>query len=337
MKNTLKVVFLHRKKQPTQFSIEKIFSEIRKYLPSDIKPIIHVSPYASQGLLYRLKNLRAASKLKADIFHITGDIHYIALALKSNKTILTIHDIGFMNHPSKLARWILKYFWLIFPVKKVKWVTVISQATKDHILQYVKVPPEKIKVIPDFISKDYAPILREFNVSKPEILQIGTKSNKNLERVIPALAGIDCRLTIIGKLSESQLALLKKHQIQYRNLVGISDQELINVYQESDLLVFCSTLEGFGLPIIEAQSIGRPVITGNISSMPEVAGMGAHLVDPYDISAIHQGIQKIINEKSYRDQLIKYGFENIKRFDPQKIAFQYYQIYQQLHKNTKSI
>ena len=97
-----------------------------------------------------------------------------------------------------------------------------------------------------------------------------------------------------------------------------------------DLLVFVSTYEGFGLPILEAQATGRPVITSNVLSMPEVAGDSACLVDPFDVSSIRKGILKVINDPAYREKLIKRGFENVKRFQPDKIAEQYADIYRGL-------
>ena len=93
------------------------------------------------------------------------------------------------------------------------------------------------------------------------------------------------------------------------------------------MISFCSLLEGFGLPILEAQATGRPVITSNLSSMPEVAGNGALLVDPYDVNAIRKGILRIIQDGALRENLIVKGLENVKRFSPQKVADAYVELY----------
>ena len=98
------------------------------------------------------------------------------------------------------------------------------------------------------------------------------------------------------------------------------------------MLVFVSTYEGFGLPILEAEATGRPVLTSNIMAMPEVAGDGACLVDPYNITAIRKGTLKVINDSSYRKELVQHGFENVKRFRPEKIAAQYVELYKQIIK-----
>jgi glycosyltransferase involved in cell wall biosynthesis len=94
--------------------------------------------------------------------------------------------------------------------------------------------------------------------------------------------------------------------------------------------MLCSTLEGFGMPIIEAQAMGRVVITSNVSSMPDVAGKGALLVDPLNINAMQSALEKILSDESLRKQLIEYGFENIKRFDATTVSEMYLELYQSL-------
>ena len=326
------VTFFQRKSYDFHFSIEKIFDGVRKHLPGNIVTRIHFSPYHSQRFIPRLKNLFHANREQKenDINHITGDIHYIALALKKRKTILTIHDIGFVYHPSRLARWILILFWLRIPIHRSSMVTTISQATKDHILQYVKCNPDKIKVIPDFLTSPFVQVDKEFNEDYPVILQVGTKFNKNIERVIQALDGIKCKFHIIGKLTDQQKELLQKTQIDYQNESGLSEEELIKRYESCDMITFCSTLEGFGLPVLEAQTVGRVIITSNISSMPEVAGAGAVFVDPFDVSSIRRGILSVIQDKNLREHIIDKGFENLKRYDPDKIAQQYADLYEKL-------
>jgi glycosyltransferase involved in cell wall biosynthesis len=98
----------------------------------------------------------------------------------------------------------------------------------------------------------------------------------------------------------------------------------------SDILFFASTFEGFGMPILEAQAIGRVVVTSNILSMPEVGGNAALYVDPYSIEQIRDAICILKNDKILRNSLIDKGFENIKRFNPDTIAFQYEALYQEI-------
>jgi glycosyltransferase involved in cell wall biosynthesis len=96
------------------------------------------------------------------------------------------------------------------------------------------------------------------------------------------------------------------------------------------MVVFASTYEGFGLPIVEANATGRPVITSNICSMPEIAGSAACFVDPSDCSSIRQGILRVMNDDGYRADLIGRGLENVKRFRADTIAAQYAALYQEV-------
>jgi glycosyltransferase involved in cell wall biosynthesis len=99
--------------------------------------------------------------------------------------------------------------------------------------------------------------------------------------------------------------------------------------------MLCSTLEGFGMPIIEAQATGRVVLTSNCSSMPDVAGKGALLVDPFSIKSMREGLKKLISDSKLRDTLINEGFENVKRFEVETISAMYFEVYSGLVSRRK--
>tara|TARA_B110000459_G_C16581521_1_gene481567 strand:+ start:629 stop:1618 length:990 start_codon:yes stop_codon:yes gene_type:complete len=327
----MKVVFFQRKPRPNKnFSLEILFDQIRSNLPKDISPIIEISSYYSNGFFKRIYILIEAIYRQGDVNHVTGDINFTAILLKKKKTILTIHDLGCMNHPNPIARKILQIIWLQLPVKRAGYVTTVSQATKNELLKFVNVDENKIRVLYIPVAKliTYSP--KEFNTTTPVILQVGTKENKNLLRLIEAIQDIKCKLEIIGVLDERQLLALKKYKINYNNAVNISNKELKEKYEKADLLAFISTYEGFGMPIVEAQIVGRPVITSNLLSMPEVAADGAHVIDPYNIAEIKDGIQKIINDQGYRNDLIAKGRKNALRFSPSIIANQYAELYREI-------
>lgn len=328
----MKVTYFQRKSIKIHFSIELLFKEIKDGLDRSIVPFIWISPWYSEGLIPRIKMIRNVRKFNSDINHITGDVHFIALGLPRKNTILTIHDLGFMTEKrNAVSRWILKMFWITLPVRRVAMVTVVSHATKKHLLELVKVKEDKIKVIGNFISDSFHKTPWVFNENKPNILQIGSAGNKNLDRLILALNGVNCHLTIIGYPSKNQIECLKSNNIVFSIKNGLTAEELILAYQKSDLLVFASLIEGFGLPIIEAQTIGRPVVTSNLSSMPEVAGDAACFVDPYSVDSIRNGILKIIEDKDYRESLVLKGFKNIKRFKKENIVKQYEELYYKIN------
>jgi glycosyltransferase involved in cell wall biosynthesis len=327
----MNVFFYQRKPAKSNFSIETLFNNIITHLPPDVHATVSISKYVNSGIYSKLYNMfEILFKKQGDINHVTGDIHYIALFLNKKKTILTIHDLNLLYSSNKVKNFIHKWFWIRMPIKCSKVVTVISWSTKQELLKFTKCDPDKIKVIYNCISPAFTPHPKLFNKTKPVILHIGCKSNKNLTGVIEAVKDLECRLEIIGSPTVAQLSLLQKYQIEYSTQSGLSEQEVIQKYIACDILVFVSFFEGFGLPIIEANAIERVVVTSNISSMPEIAGDAAYLVDPYDIQSIRKGIIKVIENDSLRENLIRNGRKNKARFTAEQIADQYYGLYQQL-------
>lgn len=330
----MKVVFFHRKKLQGAYSIEALFENVRKALPSDVTYSVKELSFISQGFFKRLYILLESALHQGDINHITGDVHFITLLLRKKRTILTIHDIGFMSHPRAFERFLLKWFWLILPVRRSAAVTVVSKATKEALRKYFKGDSRlKIHVIPNPIGDEFVRMESKFNDKEPVILQIGTKPNKNLSRLIEAISGIKCKLDVVGQLTEEILTKLKIYNIDFVISKNLTREEIVNKYMQADIVSLVSTYEGFGLPIVEANAVGRVVVTSNVSSMPEVAGKAAHLVDPFDIESIRSGFMKVINDATYREQLISNGFENRKRFDNDRIASQYAAVYESIMRN----
>ena len=333
----MRVAFFLRKRYKGVFSIESLFMQLMTSMPPAIEVVPRPARFYSQGFFKRLVLIWDAFLGQEEINHVTGDIHFIALALPGKKTVLTIHDIGFMKHPNLFFRLLLKWFWLKLPIRHCAAVTVVSEATKNDILKYVNPSyRNKIHVIHNPIKPLFLPYPKNFNKNEPIILQLGTKYNKNLLRLIEALAPIKCKLQIVGELTAEHLHHLQLHRINYLGSNNLTDLEILDKYKECDIVSFISINEGFGLPIIEANAVGRVVITSNLSSMPEVAGGGAHLVDPYDIADIQKGFMRIINDSDYRTQLIQNGYENVNRFKVDTIVQNYIDIYSSFKRTNQS-
>src|SRR5690606_4105122 len=288
-------------------------------------------PYGNSPL-DTLRNLLFFRTRKADVYHITGHVHYLAMRFSPANTVLTIHDVRFLDEPSRLKRFILKKLYLDRPVKRLRYITAISENTKRAIVDATGCDKNKIRVIPVPLIGDVRADndAKTFNKDKPRILQIGTMKNKNLPRLIEALAGINCHLRIVGKLDAEQAAALAKYSVEFSNDFDIDDDAIRNEYAKADIVAFCSTLEGFGLPIIEAQAMGKPVVTSNIAPMAETSGGAAVLVDPFDAASIREGVCSVINDDVLRRAMIEKGAENVERFDPAKIAAQYERLYDEI-------
>ena len=326
-----KVSFFQRKpREIGNYSIEFIFKDVRWRLKDLIEANEVHSKFESSGVLKRIYNCIEIIGKQGDVNHITGDINYVGIFLTPKKTIQTIHDCVSLSRTKGVKHAILKFFWLTIPVNRSRFITAISESTKKEILKYSSCNPDKIIVIPVAISDRFQSHKKTFNADNPRIFQLGTAPNKNIPRLIEALQNIRCILDIVGKHEMELEELLKKYKINYEYKQGLSDDEIIQKYRDADIVSLVSTYEGFGMPILEGQAIGRPIITSNISSMPQVAGNGACLVDPYNIVSIREGITKIINDSEYRNDLLCKGFENVKRYDPDKIAIQYYNLYKKV-------
>lgn len=328
----LKVTYIYRKQSPRYFSIETVFHTIQSVLGDlGVEISEHSVSRSGASLSAIFSNMQYARKLRADVLHITGDVHYVSLVTKG-PVVLTVHDIGSALKGGRIKRFIIGMLWFWLPALCVQRITVISEFSARELLKVVPFARKKIRVIqnPLTLSCTYYPL--EFHSECPVVLVVGTKENKNLDRIARALIGVNCQLLIIGHLSEPQVQLLKECGLRYRNMFDVPSDQMQDVYRQCDILCFASTYEGFGLPIIEAQAAGRPVITSTVASMPEVAGDGALFVDPYRTYEIREAVLRLIGDEPLRNSLIEKGLNNVKRFMPENIARQYLLLYQEVAK-----
>jgi glycosyltransferase involved in cell wall biosynthesis len=327
----MRVLLYSRKCRPnSNYSLESVFSDVAVRLASRFEIQQRTAPCYSNGILPRLRILRDIQKHQMPITHVTGDISFAVLGVRRDSAIVTIPDCGFVTNSKGMASRLKKWLWLTWPVRHAKRVTTISQSAKAEIVKYCPNAAEKTVVIPVAISESFSLRKDALWNHPPRILHVGTAPNKNLLRLIQALEGISCELTVIGVIRPRELDALHRYQINFRNRFGLNEQEVVEEYRRADLLAFVSTYEGFGMPILEAQATGIPVITSNVSSMPEVAGEGGALfVNPTEVSDIRNGILRLIHDPGLRSTLVESGVRNTTRFDPQAIAEKYFALYEE--------
>lgn len=258
------------------------------------------------------------------------------------KTIVTVHDLGseFLPQTHQIKQRLYLSFMQRQQLRGATKLIAVSKATKEDLVKKIGLDPKKITVVYEGFDQKLFKIvkndllvnsLKQFNLKPQEyFLFVGTiQPRKNLLRLIQAFSkylargGAEKLVLVGGKgwLAEEIYQLPEKLEIekQVKFLGRVDDQDLPALYSGTVALVFPSLYEGFGLPILESQACGTPVITSNISSMPEVAGKGALYVDPYSIDDIVKGILRL-RSGQVREKLIKKGFENIKRFSWEKCA-----------------
>ena len=331
-----KITFFVRKPFKTgNYSVETYYKELEKNLSKKFDIRIFEVPFYSKGFFQRILNCIICVFNQGDINHVIGDIHYVTLFLDRKKTILTILDCVALHNNNGLKKNILKYLWFTLPIKKSAVVTTISKATLDDLKDNLQINFDAT-VIYFFTNNNYYAFNPKsiHNKNTYNLLQIGTAPNKNIDRLIEALVDINCKITFIGSLTLKQKDFLSKNNIDYEIISnGISNTQVQEEYIKSDIVTYVSTLEGFGMPIIEANKIGRPIVTSNISSMPEIGGNSALYVNPYSVEDIKKGIKRLCNDISLRKKLVHNGINNYKRFNSKIISNQYANLYENLIKH----
>ena len=326
------ITWLFRKKRDLgNFSIENSFSEVLKIWPKKSVPQWTEVGHFSEGFRNRVRIIREVRCLRTDILHITGDIHFAALAWPKwrphrPKVVLTIHDVGFIEEFSGLKRWLMKKIWIDWPLRCIDHLVVVSEATKKTIIHEAPwFEASKITVVPTVIPSHFKRRERLPNNWKPVVLHIGLATNKNLNGHVKALAGLEVHLRIIGEPNNEDIEIIREQGVEYSWTSGLTNDEMQAEYANADMLLFASTLEGFGMPILEAQIVGVPVITSNISPMKELAGKGAILVDPHDVNSIKSGVVELIENPNRRKQLT--STTNPIRFEASNSAQMLFKLY----------
>lgn len=309
---------------------------IKSFKPQDAR-IPLIGKYITLWLYYPA----IAKKKKADINHILDhSISHLISSLDSHRTVITCHDLTGLEIPHSTPFWKRKVFWknVIRNLSKARKVIADSQHTKEDILKYSSYNSNDIVVIYPGVSANFRRIEEDkieerFKFSKPAILHVGQNNfYKNVEGLIKAIALLKKELLFVkvGPISRRHLGLLKRLKVDFVQFSDLPEEELVQVYNAADLLVYPSWHEGFGFPVLEAMACGCPVVCSNRGSLPEVASGAAVMVSPDDISGIAGVIEKILESKDLKQELREKGIEQSRAFSWEKTASETADVYKKL-------
>ncbi|MBS1831657.1 MAG: glycosyltransferase family 4 protein [Acidobacteria bacterium] len=327
----------------------------QKDLPSGIHPVLYEQ--TDQDRFEDIRFPMALRALKADLYHIP--LNAVAMFMPK-PYVVTIHDMSSLLYPDGRgmdANW--RAYRFRRGLQRADRVIAVSHATKRDVQRVMGVPESRIRVIhnapdPVFTRSDVADDLRlrellveRYQVDFPYILYAGTiRAQKNVPRLVEAFAVLrgeleshpiykKLRLVIIGD-EVSKHPQLRRTVIQSRveNLVrflGFVPIDMLRAfYKNAAAFVFPSLYEGFGLPPIEAMACGTPVVASNVSSLPEVVGDAAIVVNPENVFDISRGIREVLLDEFLRRRCVQLGLQQLKRFSWMQTAEQTARVYREV-------
>ncbi len=287
---------------------------------------------------------------RLDLYHSPD---FVLPPVRKAHTLLTVHDLSFMRHPDCSSPALLEYLMDAVPrsVARADLVIADSENTRRDVIELLNVPAERTRVVyaglePSFRRvQDQAAVqavLTRYGITPPYILTVGTlQPRKNLVRLIAAVNllrqrhGLPHRLVIAGGkgwLYEEIIAAAHEAGDAVILAGYVADSALPALYSAADLFAFPSLYEGFGIPLLEAMGCGTPVLTSTASSLPEVAGDAALLVEPTDTGAIADGLWRLLSDTALRQTLVQRGHVRVERFTWPAAARELLAAYELLHR-----
>ena len=305
----------------------------------------HYVVFSSKKLwtLFGLSKKLFNDRNKIDVFF--SPTHYLPFYIPC-PSVISILDVSYLHFPKLFKKKDLYQLklWGRYSIHKAKKIITISKSSKNDIIKEYGVDSKKVAVVYPGIKKGLTmndkrltvnDLKKKFGIEKDYILFVGTlQPRKNIERLIEAFSRLktkdlglktDLELVIVGKkgwMYEEILEAPRKYGIEDKVLFleNVTDEELPVFYKNALCFVLPSLYEGFGLPILEAMKYGCPVVTSNVSSLPEAGGDAAVYFDPQNVQDIAEKINKVISDEKLRDEMIKKGYEQIKKFSWEKAA-----------------
>lgn len=289
-----------------------------------------------------------------NLFHATDFV--LPPHLPRTKTILTVHDLSFARVPEAASPSLGAYLERVVPqsARQADYVLADSLATKQDLMELYQVADEKIEVLYGGVDQHFTRVSDAFGLmtmrskygigSRPYILAVGTvQPRKNYARLIQSLAvlrskGYDLDLVIAGGkgwLDNPIYEMIHTEGLEaYVHMIGFADEnDLPGLYSDAFCLAYPSLYEGFGFPILEAMACGTPVVTANVSSMPEAAGNAALLIDPYELDTMVNAFQRLYDDTTLRTRMIELGHEQAQRFTWERSARHLLRVYEHVLEN----
>ncbi len=277
---------------------------------------------------------------KPDIVHGTD---YVVYPCEHSLQVMNIHDVTYIKYNNYTSSIVKTYIGRIQQsLKKTSLILTVSQSSKKDIIKYFDVDPNIVYVTPlasryhgNYLSPEHCDNLEKearYNFSQPYILFVSTiEPRKNINSIIDAFNflkqkyKIPHHLVLIGKKGWNYQPIFAAIENspwnqQIHHLDYLSDQLVALFYSKADVFVYPSHYEGFGLPVLEAMTLGAPVITANTSSLPEVAGNAALLINPNEPIELAEAILKVVSDSQLRQELVRKGRERAKLFSWERTA-----------------
>lgn len=265
----------------------------------------------------------AINSSKADMFWSPG---FMPPANSRLPYVVTVHDLIHLHYGTSLHR--LYYHQVIRRLlQSAAYILTDSEFSRDEILMWSGLPSECVRVIPLAVSADFNQYGNIYQPGYPYILYVGNRRiYKNINGMIKAFSlackNTDIKLVLSGEESLELLDLAKQTGVSNKIIFlgKIEEEDLPSIYRGALAVLYVSLYEGFGLPPLEAMACGAPVLASNVTSLPEVVSNAGIMVDPYDIEAIANAINELVESSELRAELTRRGLERVKQFTWEKSA-----------------
>lgn len=287
-----------------------------------------------------------ARRYKLDVVHDPTGVTPFALGGGGAKTVVTVHDVIPYSYPNVSTRLdtLIYHRWLPRILPRVDGVITVSESSRQDIMRYLNISPDNIYTTVEGVNSAFKPassdeiarIRNKYHISEPYILYIGSvEERKNLSRVLEAYARLGettHKLVVVGakkwkyqQINETLATLDLGDRVVFTGYVAEADLPIL--CSGADVFVFPSLYEGFGLPVLEAMASGTPVVTSNVSSLPEVAGDAAITVDPYDVDMITDAMHGLLTTPERQHEFAEKGLLRAAAFTWERAAQQILEIY----------